>query len=163
MDIFFLVLTVLMVLVIYFDATRYLIPNWLVGLMLAFYPAMVLLSPATINWMGAAGIMLGVFVLGYGIFAMRWMGGGDIKLLTVCALWAGPERIMDFLLITAILGGALGLVLIVVRKYIPMALPKLAGKLPRILQPDQPLPYGLAIAAAFLHLLWKQQLPGLSM
>lgn len=165
MGIFFIVLTALMLLVIYFDATRYIIPNWLVGMLLAAYPVMLLMTPHVVEWLPALGVMAATFVVGYGIFAMRWMGGGDIKLLTACALWAGFPKVLDLVLMTAVFGGLLALILILVRKFLPMTLPKLAAhpKLPRLLQLDQPLPYGLAIAAAFLLLLWQQQLPGLAL
>ena len=165
MQVFFLVLTVLMALVIFFDATKYLIPNWLVGLVLVFYPVMVLMAHEHVNWLGALGVMLVVFGAGYGIYVKKWMGGGDIKLLTACTLWAGPMRTLDFLLVMALLGGALALLLIVIRRALPWAAPAYAGsaKLPRMLVEGEPMPYGLAIAGAFLLLLWMQALPGLTL
>lgn len=166
MHVFFLLLTVLMALVMFFDVTKYLIPNWLVGLVLVFYPFMVLMAPhGSVNWLGALGAMLVIFAVGYVIYIKKWMGGGDIKLLTACALWAGPMQLLDFLLIMALIGGALALLLIAIRRALPWAAPAYAGsaKLPRVLSEGEPLPYGLAIAGSFLLLLWMQQLPGLAL
>ena len=42
---------------------------------------------------------------GFGLFACNLIGGGDVKLMSAIALWAGPMRIFDFLFVTAIMGG----------------------------------------------------------
>ncbi len=167
MAVFFIVLTVLMALVLYFDATKYIIPNWLVGLTLAVYPLMVVMSPTPIDWSRAVLATVAVFVVGYGMWKMRWMGGGDIKLITACSLWAGASllRLFDFLIIMTVFGGVLALAAIVIRKGLPWVAPAMLGspKLPRLFKDGEPVPYGLAIALAFLFLLWKQQLPGLTL
>lgn len=161
-SIFFLSLTILMALVLFFDASRYIIPNWVVGIMLMLYPVMVFTLPSVdlIPILISIGVMLLTFAIGYLIYTKHWMGGGDIKLLCACALWCGPREMLDLLLLMAILGGLLALALIVGRKAL-LYTPVTSGSLPRILQQGAPLPYGLAIAAAFLILLWQQKLPGL--
>lgn len=163
MSIFFLVLTALMALIIYFDATRYIIPNWLVGLVIAPYPLMVLMSDPVVPWLTALAVTLGTFAVGSLIFAMRWMGGGDIKLLTACALWTGLSALLDLVMYTALLGGVMALALLALRIVLPRLAPVYAAsdRLPRMLQKAAPVPYGLAIAVAFLLLLWQQRLPGL--
>lgn len=164
MGIFFILLTALMLAVFYLDATRYLIPNWLVGTVIAAYPCMVMITPVSVNWLEALEVMAGVFAVGYVVFILRLMGGGDVKLLTACALWVGLPGLMDYLLYVAALGGALGLALYIGRKLLAAAAPAVAlsPRLPRILREREPLPYGLAIAAAFLWLLWHGLLPGLA-
>ncbi len=49
------------------------------------------------NWLNAAiaalaqlGVALAAFVVLAGLFALRMMGGGDVKLLTALALWLRP-------------------------------------------------------------------------
>lgn len=163
MSMFFIALNVLMALVVVYDATRYIIPNWISGLLIALWPLMFFLTPAPVDWLMHLAVMGGVFVLGFLIFAMRWMGGGDIKLLTACALWVGLKALPDFLLLTAVFGGLVALVLIVVRQALVWFVPGRVhtGQLPRILHARGPVPYGLAIAGAFVYLLWHQKLPGL--
>ena len=143
-----------MLAVLYFDVSRYIIPNWLVGLMLGAYPAAVFMTHAHVDWkMAVVGMGL-VLVVGYVIFAFKWMGGGDIKLLTVCALWVGLANLPDFIFIVAIIGGVFSLMLWGGRKIL-LFLPKRkdAPPLPRILREGEPVPYGVAIAFGFLLML----------
>ena len=145
-----------MLAVLWFDISRYIIPNWLVGLMLISYPVFVVMSHAGIDWKMAVVGMLLVLVVGYFIFAMKWMGGGDIKLLTACALWVGWQNLPDFIMIVALIGGAFSLGVWVLRKAIAY-LPKKPAKLPRILRDGEPIPYGVAIAFGFLYMLVNGQ------
>ncbi len=160
---FFIVLTVLMAIVIYFDATRFIIPNWLVGLVVAFWPPLLLISPYPVDWMMALATMAGVFAIGCFVFSRKWMGGGDIKLLTACSIWTGWPLVLDFLILMALIGGLLSVFFMGSRALLLKVKAPWAeqDKLPRLLRKGQPLPYGLAIAASFLLLLWQQKLPGL--
>jgi prepilin peptidase CpaA len=157
------ILILLMGIVVYFDATRFIIPNWLNGMLLALYPVYYFLSPEPIDIKAALIIMGIVFVIGYLIFAANIMGGGDIKLITVLSLWAGPDAAMPFLVYTALLGGMLATFLMTMRPTVGayLARHKKIENLPRILVPGEPLPYGLAIAAGFVIPVLNGTLPGL--
>jgi len=139
-----------MLAVIIYDVTRYIIPNWLVGSLLVLYPVAVLLSPHAVDWLMALAAMGVVFILGYIVFALRLMGGGDIKLITVCALWVGWQVLPEFIFLMAMAGGLLAIVLWLLRKL--LARWKLGRPLPRVLKMGEPVPYGIAIAAAMLIL-----------
>ncbi len=138
--------------VLWFDLTRYIIPNWLTGSMLVLYPVAVFMAPVPVDWKYALLGMLITFVVGYIAFARRWMGGGDIKLIVVCSLWMGFSRLVDFVFMVALLGGVFSVAVYVLRK-LPVVLKK-AGTLPRILRDGEPIPYGVAIAIAFLIMMW---------
>ena len=60
------------------DLASYTIPNWLslatAGLFLAF-AVLTPLAPGAVGWHLAAG--LAGLVLGFGLFALGWIGGGD--------------------------------------------------------------------------------------
>ena len=56
---------------------------------------------------GALAAAAAVFAAGFALFAFRIAGGGDVKLLTAAALWAGPAQIFEFLMVTALGGGLL--------------------------------------------------------
>jgi prepilin peptidase CpaA len=158
MSIIMLYLVASMLAVIYFDVTRFIIPNWLVGSLLIAYPLAVILSPVAVDWKMALVGMLGVFALGYVIFALRVMGGGDVKLIIVLSLWVGLEKLAVFGINFAIIGGVFTLFLLLVRKIIPVV----AGsgkKLPRIIRNKEPVPYGVAIAGAFLLMLAVGDVP----
>jgi prepilin peptidase CpaA len=127
------------------DFRDYLIPNRIsVGLLL-LYPAFVLSSPVVIDWQNAGLIAGGVFLFGLGLFAARLMGGGDVKLLAVCALWAGPEQALPFVVLTATAGGILSFALMMRVKYGWIVGYPGAG------WAETKVPYGVAIAAGGLH------------
>lgn len=160
---FSIILALLMVVVIIFDATRFIIPNWLNALVLLLYPLFVWLSPTPVDWMNglyAFGVM---FAVGMVLFALKVMGGGDIKLFIALSVWCGLGRpFLDFLVYTALYGGVLTLILIFLRPlaggFFAIAL---RGKMkpPRIFKRREPIPYGLAIAASVFTLLFKGSMP----
>lgn len=152
-----------MLAVLWYDISRYIIPNWLVGLMLLSYPVAVAMAHNSIDWkMALVGMGL-VLVLGYVVFAMKWMGGGDIKLMMAGALWVGLHNLPDFIFIVAILGGVFSLAVWGLRKVIPL-IPRKEGAaaLPRILKDGEPIPYGVAIAFGFLFMLLNGKVPAVS-
>ena len=55
--------------------------------------------------LACAALMFGA---GTAAFAAGALGGGDVKLLAAASLFAGPGLISDFLLVTALTGGVLG-------------------------------------------------------
>lgn len=154
---FALILSGFMAAVMLIDATRYIIPNALNLFLLGVYPfAAYLLG---LDWpmaLAAAGIAL---IIGMGIFALGFMGGGDIKLLVVLTLFTGWHMAtVHFLFLTGICGGLLVIVIMLARFLLP---PLFRGReLPRLLTRKQPVPYGIAIAAGFLVVLWTGQIPG---
>lgn len=112
------------------------IPNWLTGgLVLLFLPAAWLwdLSLAEFGW----HILAGAIFLGFGLVmhVLGLIGGGDAKFATAIALWVGIGKLLPFLMLTALCGGLLALVYVLLR---------FAG------YPRTSLPYGVAIACAGL-------------
>ncbi len=160
---FTLLLTTAMLAVIVMDTVHYVIPNSLNAFLLGAYPlAAYLLGLQWEMALLAAGIAL---LVGLAIFALGLMGGGDIKLLVVLTLWLGWSRaVIDFLMLTAIMGGVLVMVLLLVRWLVAPLWQRISRtrSLPRILTAKQPVPYGIAIALAFLLLLYRAQVPGLA-
>jgi prepilin peptidase CpaA len=84
------------------DFRDFLIPNRIVGALLLLYPAHVLASPLPTEWQVALIIAGITFVAGFVLFLFKGMGGGDVKLLTAVALWAGAPYFMAFTVITLI-------------------------------------------------------------
>ena len=127
------------------DVHRLTISNWISLTIVGLYPIYVLSSPVAVGWpwsVAVAGLMLAA---GFVLFALRLMGGGDVKLLTATALWAGPGLIASFIFLTAIAGGIVGLVILFLRRrrMAPAADGTLAAQ-PAV------MPYGVAIAAGGL-------------
>ena len=101
----------------------------------------------------AIGCAVLVFAVGAAAFAVGALGGGDVKLLAAVTLFAGPAGVVDFLAITAIAGGLLGLAMLA---GAPLGQPALAGPLRARLR--RGLPYGPAIAAGGLWVAASQAL-----
>src|SRR5688572_2486300 len=70
------------------------------------------------------GCLLGA-ALFFPMFALRGMGGGDVKLLAAVGAWLGPGQVAIAALATSIAGGVLGLVVAVVYGYLRTALSNL--------------------------------------
>ena len=100
------------------------------------------LWPGVAWQVGFAGL---VFAICCGLFAIRQMGGGDVKLLTALALWIPPYPFFKLVVIMALVGGVLTIVF--------------GGlHLMRRSQDRIAIPYGLAIAVAGLWVLGTEQL-----
>jgi prepilin peptidase CpaA len=99
------------------DWSRFLIPNRLslaiVGLWVVH--ALILVaqgqSPMFMVWSVAIAIV--VFAIGAGLFALRLLGGGDVKLLAAATLWAAPDYVLPFILIVTLAGAVLGFAFLV--------------------------------------------------
>ena len=58
-----------------------------------------------------------VLVVGFGCFAMGWVGGGDAKVAAAAALWFGFGHLLNYLLYASLFGGALTLLLLQFRQW----------------------------------------------
>ena len=91
-----------------------------------------------------------VLVVAFTMFALRWIGGGDAKLAAATTLWLGFGLTLPYLVYTALLGGVLTLVILMLRR-IPLT-PMIARFrwLERLHDHKQGIPYGVAMAVAGL-------------
>jgi prepilin peptidase CpaA len=104
------------------------------------------LSLGDVAWqLGVATISLVILA---GLFALRWMGGGDVKLLTALALWVKPALFLNLIIAMALIGGVLTLAFG-------------AWHIARRQRDRLAIPYGVAIAAAALLVLADTYLPAL--
>ena len=121
------------------DIRRRQIDNWL--------NAAIALS-APVYWWAAGlslwpdiaiqlGLALGVFVALAGLFALKMMGGGDVKLLTALALWLAPMSFLKLFIVMSLLGAFLTIVTVAWHFILTR-------------RRDAKIPYGVAIAVAGL-------------
>jgi prepilin peptidase CpaA len=134
------------------DITSYTIPNWIsLALAAAFAPAALAMGLP----LPAIGLHFGVgaaaLAMGMAMFALSWIGGGDAKLFAAAALWLGWPAGASYGVFTAMAGGTLAMGLLSLRSswlrpYV------IAGPawMTRLAEPDEAVPYGLAIAAGGL-------------
>ncbi len=105
------------------------------------------LGLATIG-MDLAGAAI-VFALGFGCFAMGWMGGGDVKFATAIALWLGWQHLLEFAVLFSVFGGLLTILTVLVSRWTE-PLPILRVGFLADFQRHRTVPYGIALAAAAL-------------
>ncbi len=126
------------------------ISNWLNLAIAAGSPLFWFASGLSL-WPGVAmqlGVALACFAVCAILFALRQMGGGDVKLLTALALWIEPTGFLRLIVLMALIGGALTIV-IGVWHVMRRRTERLA------------IPYGLAISSAGLWVLAAQYIPAL--
>lgn len=125
------------------------IPNRLVLLLLAGYLLAIPLAPLTladVAWSVAAAAA--VFALGLVAFSFRWMGGGDVKLLTVAALWLGAGNIAPLIFYTSLFGALLTIFVLIFRALRLPAAWRRRHWISKLHHRGSGVPYGVAIAAA---------------
>jgi len=128
------------------DVRRYAIPHVCTLVLLALYPLHVWLAPVDINVIASVIVAATAFAICFTFFALNRLGGGDVKLITVAALWAGPALIADFTMIMAFAGAVLSLVYLT-HFYVAPALGfDIAGMRGYRNSMAIKLPYGVAIA-----------------
>lgn len=126
------------------DAMMLKISNYLSGAVLLLgVAAAVLAGPRLELWENglvfAIALTVGTFLFGRGI-----LGGGDVKLFAATVLWFELGGALRFLFLTAISGGLLAILIIVLRT---LPWPDALRSRVRVLQPRAGIPYGIAIAA----------------
>lgn len=133
------------------DVTTMTIPNWvslaLIGL---FFPT-ALAAGLPLETVGMnVGVGIAALLVGMVMFALRWVGGGDAKMMAAASLWLGMEGAAPFLLWTGVAGGLFAVFLLQARTYgqaYALRAPRWVG---RLLEPKGDIPYGVAICAGAL-------------
>lgn len=149
--IIFLIFPLCLTLAAFTDFLEMTIPNRIpVVLLGAFAIAAPLagLGFADIGFHLLAGLL--VFAVCFALFAFNVMGGGDAKLLTAAAVWFGLNlSLLSFLTYVAYIGGALTLLILLLRArsntMMAIGLP-----LPGSILHAKKIPYGIAIGIAGL-------------
>ncbi len=130
------------------DMRRRQIDNWLNAGIALSAPLFWWASGLSL-WPGVAwqlGVATITFVVLAGLFAIRAIGGGDVKLLTALALWIQPAWFLQLVIIMALVGGLLTIVMG-------------SWHIARRQRDKLAIPYGVAIAGAGLWVLAAQYLP----
>ncbi|MBN8938204.1 MAG: prepilin peptidase [Rhizobiales bacterium] len=96
---------------------------------------------------------LAVLVITFAFFAFGWIGGGDAKLAAATALWLGWSQLMEYAVLSSMLGGSLTIGLLLLRgaPLHPSFLIR-EGWYAKITDEKTGIPYGIALATAGLLL-----------
>jgi prepilin peptidase CpaA len=152
-----------------FDLRWRRIPNWLTAFGWSFG---VMLQGIDAGWNGVwdaflgTGVALAIYVT---LFALRAMGGGDVKLMAAVGAFTGPVQWFSVFLLAALVGGVFALVAVWTRGEATRAMSKIGTILwelvhlraPHTADPEldvanagaRTLPHGAAIAAGTILLL----------
>jgi prepilin peptidase CpaA len=141
-------LAILLVFVSVSDIRDRRIPNWTVLAVAGLFVPWIFVGPAVsvISALEAAGIS---FVASLGFYALRVLGAGDSKLLTVTALFAGLAQLPQFLVYVALSGGVIALISLLARPTRAAVMFHMRGKGDF----GRGVPYGVAIAIATMAVL----------
>lgn len=138
-----LVCSVLVVLSVADVRTRRLPNRWIAAIaMLYFVNAALAQSPWTVVGMH---VLTGLACFGVAacLFALGWMGGGDVKLAGAIALWTGVKLVGVVFVVTSVAGLVLALATLAARAW-PRRAPSTPGGAQSA---ERGVPYGVALAA----------------
>lgn len=133
------------------DLTTMTIPNWLtLALTIVFFIAALLVAMPIAEVARNTAIGFATLLVGMGLFAKGWIGGGDAKLMAAVALWLGWSQALPYFVVASVFGGGLTLLIL---GYRNLPLPAFVVRQPwaaRLHDRAEGVPYGVALAAAAL-------------
>ena len=94
---------------------------------------------------GAIVLAVSFFMFGFGL-----IGGGDAKIAAAASMWIGLGLAIEFMAWTAIIGGGVTIVVLVMRQRVSASFAVRYTWLYRLHDPASGVPYGIALAAAAL-------------
>ncbi len=127
------------------------ISNYLVLMLVAAFFIIALI--AGISWSDIVthvGVALAVLTVTFSFFAFGWIGGGDAKLAAATSLWLGSATLLPYIVYAGLLGGALTLAILLLRRWPLNPLIARITWIGRLHDRKAGVPYGIALAAAGL-------------
>ena len=131
------------------------LPNRWVGVYALLFP--VCAWTLGFGWMQTGWhVLLGLITLLITslFFALRWIGGGDVKLWSALMLWAGPPLGLQAVLIATLGGGILGVLSWLAQWQLRRSSRLPGRRLWRLLSAARGVPYGIGLALAGVYVLY---------
>ena len=131
------------------------IPNWVPIALVAGFGPHAVLSWSELDLPMRLIVTAVIFCIGFSLFYMNLLGGGDVKLLAAVSLWVGPTHIFEFVIIMSFIGMVLAAALICLRPRLgtDADLGRLKANPAVQWLREGVCPYGLAIGSAGLALV----------
>ena len=106
-----------------YDVASYRIPNWLSAAMAGTFLPVAILADMSFSDIGLSALLgLLMLMVGMVLFALKWFGGGDAKMLAAAALWIGLDKngsvfgVVNYVVAVGLLGGLFALLLLSFRR-----------------------------------------------
>ena len=143
-----------------FDLGVRRLPNSLVSAYFFLYFIFVVILDTSWSQLGLH-VLISVltFIITSIFFALRWMGGGDVKLWTAVMLWAGPQLALPVVIITTFAGAILGVLGWLAAWRLRCAPHTFGRSVLRLISSDRGVPYGVALAIAGLFVIYAYSQP----
>jgi len=151
--------TLLLVFAIASDVRHRRIPN---ALVLATISLGIAFAVSTLGAARGAVVAAEGMTVGFALWVPWWwlgmMGAGDVKFFAAAAAWLGPRGALSAALVTALLGGVIGIGWVVARKLVrrdPGGADSIAADERAVERPPAvTLPYGVAMALGLGVAAW---------
>jgi prepilin peptidase CpaA len=134
------------------DIRTRIIPHGLIFGLIGLYAVYALTGYA--DWHSGLIAAMLMLALGFLLFHLKMMGGGDAKLIAAVGLWVGTGQLGAFLFYTAVAGGVVALSVLVHQRL------RVQGS-PAAMEAAPTVPYGVAIAFGGSFALWRSALNGI--
>ena len=137
------------------DIVMYRIPNIVILMLIALYPIYVIIAPGEQEWLWSLGIFALTIAVGIPLAHFRIFGGGDMKLLAVILLWAGPALASPALVLSVLAGGLISILMLTkVRFIIAGALTSIGRESLGKMFLAKNMPYGVGLAFGGIFVGW---------
>jgi len=131
-----------------YDLLTMRIPNWISIALLASFVGVSLLAGLSLPQIGiSVAVGVAVLVVSFLLFIPGWIGGGDAKLAAVIALWMGLDKVLEFLVYSALLGAVLTFAILLFRWKVNNTWLPSVNWILRLHDNKKGVPYGIALAA----------------
>lgn len=145
-------LTALLIAIAIWDIKFLRIPNWIILLIIGLYAMdqiylhYGIAPPFSQTWMPASI----AFIICLILYSTKIIGAGDAKLIPVLMLWLTTTQIYPFILFTALIGGGLAIITLVLSKTDINKEITWSKWIQKAMTGQNKLPYGVAISGGFL-------------
>jgi prepilin peptidase CpaA len=109
--------TIHMIIALY-DFSFYRIPNLLLGALLVLYGLYAPFYLSGEAMVKSLGVFVIIFLFGFGLYALKYIGAGDAKYLAVASLWAGFPKVIHLLFFVGLIGGGVAILYLLLQVYI---------------------------------------------
>jgi prepilin peptidase CpaA len=124
------------------DVRTRIIPNWIPLTVFGLAAASWCARLDAVGLAASMGLAVLFLAAGFVLFSVRWIGGGDAKLIAAVVAWFGLEHFGVFVLMMTIAGAGLALAQHLARRFSGRGIGGMNS-----------LPYGVAIAAGAVSVI----------